>query len=73
MTHRIYMKQNLYKHVKIYFIFLYFSVQITFSPNMVDVTSVDYFNVVAIGKVSKSVVKCVGSCKGKRFFPTEFV
>ena len=35
---------------------------------MVDVTSVDYFNVVAIGKVSKSVVKCVGSCKGKCFF-----
>jgi len=40
---------------------------------MVDVTSVDYFNVVAIGKVSKSVVKCVGSCKGKAFFSTEFV
>ena len=33
--------------------------QLTFSPNTVGVTSIDYFNVVAIGNISKSVVKCV--------------
>ena len=35
-----------------------------FSPNTVGVTSIDYFNVVAIGNISKSVVKCVGSSRG---------
>lgn len=39
-------------------------IPITYSPTMVDVTSVDYFNIIAIGKVSKSVVKCVASSKG---------
>lgn len=39
-------------------------IPITYTPNMVDVTSVDYFNIIAIGKVSKSVVKCVASSKG---------
>ncbi|KAL4217273.1 hypothetical protein ACF0H5_023724 [Mactra antiquata] len=39
-------------------------IPITYNPNMVDVTSVDYFNVIAIGKVSKSVIKCVGTSKG---------
>ncbi|XP_053386703.1 cilia- and flagella-associated protein 65-like isoform X2 [Mercenaria mercenaria] len=39
-------------------------IPITYNPNMVDVTSVDYFNVIAIGKISKSVIKCVGSSKG---------
>ncbi|OWF45565.1 hypothetical protein KP79_PYT24425 [Mizuhopecten yessoensis] len=36
----------------------------TYSPNTVDTTSTDYFNVVAIGNVSKSVIKCSGSSKG---------
>ncbi|XP_069108657.1 cilia- and flagella-associated protein 65-like isoform X1 [Argopecten irradians] len=36
----------------------------TYSPNTVDTTSIDYFNVVAIGNVSKSVIKCSGSSKG---------
>ncbi|KAH3749495.1 hypothetical protein DPMN_183993, partial [Dreissena polymorpha] len=39
-------------------------ISISYSPNTVDVTSVDYFSVVAIGKVSKSVIKCVGSSIG---------
>ncbi|XP_060587307.1 cilia- and flagella-associated protein 65-like isoform X2 [Ruditapes philippinarum] len=39
-------------------------IPISYSPNMVDVVSVDYFNVIAIGKISKSVIKCVGSSKG---------
>ncbi|XP_052814504.1 cilia- and flagella-associated protein 65-like isoform X2 [Mya arenaria] len=39
-------------------------IPITYNPNMVEVTSVDYFNITAIGKVSKSVIKCVASSKG---------
>lgn len=39
-------------------------IPIMYSPNMVDVTSVDYFNVTAIGKISKSIIKCVGSSRG---------
>lgn len=38
--------------------------QVTYSPNTVDTTSTDYFNVVAIGNISKAVIKCVGSSKG---------
>lgn len=41
-----------------------FSIQVTYSPNTVDTTSTDYFNVVAIGNISKAVIKCVGSSKG---------
>ena len=40
------------------------SLQITFSPNTVDTTSIDYFHVVAMGNISKSVIKCMGSSKG---------
>lgn len=39
--------------------------QVTYSPNTVDTTSTDYFNVVAIGNISKAVIKCVGSSKGQ--------
>ncbi|XP_064598008.1 LOW QUALITY PROTEIN: cilia- and flagella-associated protein 65-like [Liolophura sinensis] len=39
-------------------------IPITFTPNTVDTTSIDYFHVFAIGNVSKSVVKCVGSSEG---------
>lgn len=41
-----------------------FSIQVTYSPNTVDTTSTDYFNVVAIGNISKAAIKCVGSSKG---------
>ncbi|KAK7484650.1 hypothetical protein BaRGS_00024058, partial [Batillaria attramentaria] len=37
---------------------------VTFNPNTVDTTSIDYFHVVAIGNISKSVIKCLGSSKG---------
>jgi len=46
------------------FIKQFFCVQLTYSPNTLDTTSIDYFNVVAIGNVSKSVIKCSGSSKG---------
>ncbi|XP_078326129.1 cilia- and flagella-associated protein 65-like isoform X1 [Crassostrea virginica] len=39
-------------------------IPITYSPNTVDTTSTDYFNVVAIGNISKAAIKCVGSSKG---------
>ncbi|XP_064646085.1 cilia- and flagella-associated protein 65-like isoform X2 [Lineus longissimus] len=35
-----------------------------FSPNMVGATSTDYFNVIAIGNLSKTTIKCHGSSKG---------
>ena len=38
--------------------------QVTFSPNTVGTTSTDYFHVMAIGNISKSVIKCMGSSKG---------
>ncbi|KAK3591649.1 hypothetical protein CHS0354_040559 [Potamilus streckersoni] len=37
---------------------------LTYTPNTVDTTSIDYFNIIPIGTVSKSVVKCIGSSKG---------
>lgn len=39
-------------------------IPVTFNPNTVDTTSIDYFHVVAIGNISKSVIKCMGSSKG---------
>ncbi|KAL5005595.1 hypothetical protein ScPMuIL_016753 [Solemya velum] len=39
-------------------------IPIVYNPNTVDTTSIDYFHVVAIGNVSKSVIKCIGSSKG---------
>ncbi|XP_076448439.1 cilia- and flagella-associated protein 65-like [Babylonia areolata] len=39
-------------------------IPINFSPNTVDTTSIDYFYVEAIGNISKSVIKCMGSSKG---------
>ena len=36
----------------------------TFTPSMVGVTTVDYFHVVPIGSISRTVIKCVGSSKG---------
>lgn len=42
------------------------SLQITFTPNTVGEESVDYLEVHAIGNVSKTNVKLVGKCKGKK-------
>ncbi|KAK7113832.1 cilia- and flagella-associated protein 65-like isoform X2 [Littorina saxatilis] len=39
-------------------------IPITFHPNTVNTTSIDYFHVTAIGDISKSVIKCMGSSKG---------
>ncbi|XP_071101269.1 cilia- and flagella-associated protein 65-like isoform X1 [Haliotis cracherodii] len=39
-------------------------IPLMFSPNTVDTTSIDYFNIAAIGNISKSIVKCIGSSKG---------
>lgn len=35
-----------------------------YSPNIVGTKSIDYFHIKAIGNISKTVVKCVGACKG---------
>ena len=45
-----------------YFIFI---LQITFCPNILDCKSIDYFHVITIGNISKTVVKCTGSSIGK--------
>ncbi|CAC5365950.1 unnamed protein product [Mytilus coruscus] len=37
---------------------------LTYNPHTVDTTSIDYFHIVAIGNISKSVVKCQGVSKG---------
>lgn len=47
--------------------------QVTYSPNTVDTTSTDYFNVVAIGNISKAVIKCVGSSKGANMLNVSIV
>lgn len=39
-------------------------IPVTFYPNTVDTTSIDYFNVISIGSFSKSLIKCTGSSKG---------
>ncbi|XP_013412505.1 cilia- and flagella-associated protein 65-like [Lingula anatina] len=39
-------------------------IPIYFCPNTVGTTSIDYFHVSAIGNVSKTVIKCVGSSRG---------
>lgn len=41
-------------------------VPIYFSPNTVYTTSIDYFHVSAIGNVSKTVIKCIGSSRGPK-------
>ena len=40
--------------------------QMTFTPSMVGMTTVDYFHVVPIGSISRTVIKCVGSSKGNQ-------
>ncbi|XP_025115261.1 cilia- and flagella-associated protein 65-like isoform X2 [Pomacea canaliculata] len=39
-------------------------IPITFSPSSLNSTSTDYFNVTAVGNISRSLIKCVGSSKG---------
>ncbi|XP_041374433.1 cilia- and flagella-associated protein 65-like [Gigantopelta aegis] len=39
-------------------------IPLLFRPNTVGTTSIDYFNIAAIGNISKSIIKCVGSSKG---------
>ncbi|KAK3083386.1 hypothetical protein FSP39_021362 [Pinctada imbricata] len=39
-------------------------IPISFRPNTVDTTSIDYFHILAIGNISKSIIKCTGTSKG---------
>ena len=39
--------------------------QIVFSPNTVGTKSIDYFHIMPIGNISKTVVKCVGESVGE--------
>ena len=43
-------------------------VPITYSPNLLNAQSIDYFHVIAIGNISKTVVKCVGCSKGPKVY-----
>ena len=40
------------------------SFQFLYTPNTVDCESIDYFHVIAIGNISKTVIKCMASSKG---------
>ena len=42
-----------------------FILQLTYNPHTIDTTSVDYFHIIAIGNISKSVVKCQGESTGQ--------
>lgn len=37
---------------------------LTYNPHAIDTTSIDYFHIIAIGNISKSVVKCQGESTG---------
>ncbi|KAJ8320586.1 hypothetical protein KUTeg_002173 [Tegillarca granosa] len=39
-------------------------IPVVYSPNTVDTQSIDYFNVISIGNISKAVIKCSGSSQG---------
>ena len=39
---------------------------LSYRPNTVGSTSIDYFHVKAIGNISKTIIKCVGSSRGNR-------
>ncbi|XP_074643169.1 cilia- and flagella-associated protein 65-like [Tubulanus polymorphus] len=41
-------------------------IPLTYTPHMVNLTSIDYFHVIAIGNLSKTVIKCVGSSVGPK-------
>ena len=60
-------KQNIFVAICVDCVYNWFiyHLQITYCPNIVGSKSIDYFHVKAIGNISKTVVKCIGSSKGK--------
>ncbi|CAH1790082.1 unnamed protein product [Owenia fusiformis] len=41
-------------------------IPIIFSPNTIDASSVDYFDIIGIGNISKTQLKCTGASKGPK-------